>query len=90
MEKDNGIPSVDRRASGREKRSQCKQGYPPHGFIVDRKKGFYKIHEVYNGKNQAAKSSQKAPNLAPFSSDPFSHELWIKVDRLATMVSSYD
>jgi hypothetical protein len=38
VEKDNGVPSVDSRASGHEKRRQCKQGYPPHGFIVDQKK----------------------------------------------------
>jgi hypothetical protein len=40
VEKDNGIPSVDRRASGHEKRSQFKQTYPPHGIIAEREKGF--------------------------------------------------
>jgi hypothetical protein len=40
VEKDNGIPSVDSRTSGREKRSQFKQPYPPHGFIAEREKGF--------------------------------------------------
>ncbi|MCX6962527.1 MAG: hypothetical protein NTZ08_08775 [Verrucomicrobia bacterium] len=43
MEKDNDVSIGDRRASGHEKRSQCKQGYPPHGFIVDREKGFCKM-----------------------------------------------
>jgi hypothetical protein len=38
VEKDNSIPSVDRRASGHEKRSQCKQGHPSHGFIADQEK----------------------------------------------------
>jgi hypothetical protein len=38
VEKDNGIPSLDRRASGHEKRSQCKQHNPPHGFIAEREK----------------------------------------------------
>jgi hypothetical protein len=50
VEKDNGVPSVDSRASGHEKRSQCKQGYPPHGFIAEREKGFWKIDEVQIGK----------------------------------------
>jgi hypothetical protein len=49
VEKDNGIPIIDCRVSGHEKRSQCKQGYPPHGFIADREKGFCKIHEVCIG-----------------------------------------
>jgi hypothetical protein len=52
VEKDNGIPSVDRRVSGYEKRSQCKQGYPPHGFIAEQEKGFRKISELYIGKNE--------------------------------------
>jgi len=52
VEKDNGVPSVDSRASGHEKRRQCKQAYPPHGFIMDREKGFCKIGEVCIGKNE--------------------------------------
>jgi hypothetical protein len=52
LQKDNGIPSVDRRVSGHEKRSQCKQSHPPHSFIVDREKGFCKIGEVCIGKNE--------------------------------------
>jgi hypothetical protein len=52
VEKDNDVPSVDRRLSGHEKRSQCKQGYSHHGLIRDREKGFCKIHEFYIGKNE--------------------------------------
>jgi hypothetical protein len=37
-EKDNGIPSLDRQASGHEKRSQCKQTHPPHGSSRSKKK----------------------------------------------------
>jgi hypothetical protein len=50
VEKDNGIPSVDRRESGHEKRRQCMQSHPQHGFIAAREKGFCKIHEVCIGK----------------------------------------
>jgi hypothetical protein len=39
VEKDNAIPSVDGRASGHEKRKQCKQSDPPHGLIANREKG---------------------------------------------------
>jgi len=38
VEKDNAIPSVDGRASGHEKRSQCKQSHSHHGFIADQEK----------------------------------------------------
>jgi hypothetical protein len=50
VEKDNGVPSVDSRASVHEKRSLCKQGYPPNGFIAERGKGFCKIDKVQIGK----------------------------------------
>jgi hypothetical protein len=46
VEKDNGFPRLDRRASGHEKHSQCKQGHPLHGFIADRERGFCEINEV--------------------------------------------
>jgi hypothetical protein len=39
VEKDNGFPRLDRRTSGHEKHSQCKQGHPLHGFIADRERG---------------------------------------------------
>jgi hypothetical protein len=38
VEKDNGIPNVDRRATGHEKRSQCKQSHTPHGSSRSEKK----------------------------------------------------
>jgi hypothetical protein len=46
VENDYGNPRMDLRASGHEKRSQCKQAYPPYGFISDQEKGFCKIDEV--------------------------------------------
>jgi uncharacterized membrane protein (UPF0136 family) len=57
VEKDNGIPSVDSRASGREKRSQCKRAYPPHGFIAEREKGSRNAEEFCIGKNEPDPSS---------------------------------
>jgi hypothetical protein len=38
VEKDNDVPIMDRRASGHEKRSQCKQSHTPHGSSRSEKK----------------------------------------------------
>jgi hypothetical protein len=52
VEKDNSIPSVDLRASGHEKRSQCKQSHSPHEFIADREKGSQNAEVFCIGKNE--------------------------------------
>jgi hypothetical protein len=52
VENDNGIPSVDRRASGHEKCSECDQDHPPHEFIVDREKGSRNVLVLCLGKNE--------------------------------------
>lgn len=46
MKKDNGIPSVDCGASGREECSQCEQSDPPQGFIAASGKGFGEFKAV--------------------------------------------
>ena len=52
MEKNNRFPGMDRRAFEHEKRSQCEQGHPPHGFIADEGEGFRRAEAVYSGKNE--------------------------------------
>jgi hypothetical protein len=50
--KDTRIPIGDRRASGDEKRSQCKQSHPAHLFIADREKGSRNAEGFCIGKNE--------------------------------------
>jgi hypothetical protein len=52
LEKDNGVLIMESRASGPEKRSQCKQGYSHHGFIAEREKGSRNAEEFCIGKNE--------------------------------------
>jgi hypothetical protein len=42
---------MDSRASVHEKRSECEQGHPPHGFIADLKKSARNVEVLCLGKN---------------------------------------
>jgi len=52
VEKENYVSSVDCRASGHEKRSQCKQSHSPHEFIAGREKGSQNAEVFCLGKNE--------------------------------------
>jgi len=52
VEKDNGVPSVDSRASGYEKRSRFEQCHSARGFIAEREKGSRNAEGFCIGKNE--------------------------------------